>query len=477
MYTSVQEKRKIPMREKHLLWKALLVIYLCSYSVNSNGQGTQAYDPEKTYTAPTDNQVKAKLSQWQDLKFGLFMHWGTYSQWGIVESWSLCPEDYPFTKRTGPYADNWFVYKQAYENLQTTFNPTHFHPEKWADAAKAAGMRYVIFTTKHHDGFCMFDSKYTDYKITSTKTPFSSNPRSNISLEIFNAFRKKDFMTGAYFSKPDWHSEDYWWSYFPPKDRHQSYDKKLYPERWQRFCDFTYYQIEELMTGYGKLDLLWLDGSWAGMDMAPIVGMARQHQPGLLVVDRHGAPEYVNYLTPEQKIPDHYIPVPWETCMTMGRSWSYVEKENYKPARQLIQMLTDIVAKNGNLLLNIGPGPEGDWHEAAYQRLADIGKWMQTNAESIYGTKPFAPYRQDKFAFTKNEKARYVSYLPAEKEMILPATLSFPLTDINHKSHIALLGATQPLKWEFTGDVVTVSIPETVQQQLAGEAVWVFKIN
>lgn len=465
------------MGEKHIIRKALLVIYLCSSTIAGKGQGTQAYDPEKTYTAPTDEQVKASLSHWQDLKFGLFMHWGTYSQWGIVESWSLSPEDYPFTKRTGPYADNWFRYKQAYENLQTTFNPTRFNPDKWADAAKAAGMRYVIFTTKHHDGFCMFDSKYTDYKITSTKTPFSTNPRSNISLEIFNAFRKKDFMAGAYFSKPDWHSEDYWWSYFPPKDRHQSYDKKLYPDRWQRFCEFTYHQIEELMTGYGKLDLLWLDGSWAGIDMAPIVTMARQHQPGLLVVDRHGAPEYVNYLTPEQKIPDHFIPVPWETCMTMGRSWSYIVKENYKPARQLIQILVDIVAKNGNLLLNIGPGPDGDWHEAAYQRLEEIGKWMKTNAESIYGTKPFAPYRQDKWAFTKSETARYISYLPAENENILPATLNLPLTDIHNKAHITLLGVKQLLKWEKTGDVVTVSIPESSRQQVAGAAVWVFKIN
>ncbi len=465
------------MGKQSIIRNTLLVMFWCSSHLSAGSQGTQAYDPEKTYAAPTDDRVKAKLSHWQDLKFGLFMHWGTYSQWGIVESWSLSPEDYPFTKRTGPYAANWFQYKQAYENLQTTFNPVHFNPDKWADAAKAAGMRYVVFTTKHHDGFCMFDTRYTDYKITSAKTPFSSNPRSNISLEIFNAFRKKDFMAGAYFSKPDWHSEDYWWSYFPPKDRHQSYDKKQYPERWQRFCDFTYNQIDELMTNYGALDLLWLDGSWAGINMAPIVTMARKHQPGLIVVDRHGAAEYVNYLTPEQKIPDHYIPVPWETCMTLGRSWSYIEKENYKPSRQLIQMLVDIVAKNGNLLLNIGPGPDGDWHAEAYQRLADIGKWMKVNSESIYDTKPVAPYRQDKWAFTKSEKARYLSYLPAEKENILPATISAPLKDVSRKTGITLLGTEKKLTWEQTGDSITISIPEAVRKQLAGEAVWVFKMN
>lgn len=168
------------MGKQSIIRNTLLVIFWCSSQLSASSQGTQAYDPEKTYAAPTDELVKTKLSHWQELKFGLFMHWGTYSQWGIVESWSLSPEDYPFTKRTGPYAANWFQYKQAYEKLQTTFNPVHFNPDKWADAAKAAGMRYVVFTTKHHDGFCMFDTKYTDYKITSARTPFSSNPRSNI---------------------------------------------------------------------------------------------------------------------------------------------------------------------------------------------------------------------------------------------------------------------------------------------------------
>ena len=152
-----------------------------------------------------------------DYKFGLFMHWGTYSQWGVVESWSICPEDEGWTQRRGPYSANYFEYKKAYENLQTTFNPQNFHPEKWVDAAKNAGMKYVVFTTKHHDGFCMFDTKQTDYKITSPKTPFSTNARSNVAKEIFSAFRKENFLIGAYFSKPDWHNENYWWPTFRRK--------------------------------------------------------------------------------------------------------------------------------------------------------------------------------------------------------------------------------------------------------------------
>ena len=124
------------------------------------------------YVAPSDPLVQQNISKWQDMKFGLFMHWGTYSQWGIVESWSICPEDEGWTQRRGPFSKNYADYVKAYENLQTTFNPVKFAPEKWVGAAKAAGMKYMIFTTKHHDGFSMFDTKETDYKITSKKTPF-----------------------------------------------------------------------------------------------------------------------------------------------------------------------------------------------------------------------------------------------------------------------------------------------------------------
>ena len=175
----------------------------------------QQHNASHEYVVPTDPEVQKKLAAWQDIKFGLMMHWSTYSQWGVVESWSISPEDEGWTQRRGPYSADWYTYLKAYENLQTTFNPTQFNPEKWADAAKDAGMQYVVFTTKHHDGFCMFDTKQTDYKITDKKSPFSSNPRSNVTKEVMNAFREKGFMTGTYFSKPDWHSNDYWWRYFP----------------------------------------------------------------------------------------------------------------------------------------------------------------------------------------------------------------------------------------------------------------------
>ncbi|WP_109674066.1 alpha-L-fucosidase [Dyadobacter jejuensis] len=415
------------------------------------------------YVPPTDPLVQAKLAQWQDVKFGLMMHWGTYSQWGIVESWSLCPEDEGWCERRGPHAHNWYEYKKAYEGIADSFNPVQFDPEKWAVAAKNAGMKYLVFTTKHHDGFAMFDSKYTDYKITNT--PFGKNPKSNVTKEILSAFRKEGFMTGTYFSKPDWNTPSYWWPYFPPKDRNVSYDPKKYPEKWQEFKDFTNNQIQELMTDYGQIDILWLDGGWVrpfssidpniswqksipydqDIDMARIAKLARQKQPGLLVVDRTVTGAYENYVTPEQQVPDHYMPIPWESCMTMGNSWSYVPNDPMKSTHQLVHTLLEIVSKGGNLLLNIGPGPDGTWPQVAYDRLEEIGLWMKDNGQGIYGTKPKAPYRQGKWAFTQKEQTTYAFYL-ADKGEKLPKQLKIEGLTLNSKQKISIAKGSTSLK-------------------------------
>jgi alpha-L-fucosidase len=477
--------------------KTFILFLLCGLGTCLNAQ---VHQMSKSYIAPTDPLVQQKLNNWQDLKFGLFMHWGTYSQWGVVESWSICPEDEGWTQRKGPYGADYNTYKKAYENLQTTFNPTSFNPEKWVKAAKYAGMKYVVFTTKHHDGFCMFDTKQTDYKITSTKTPFSTNPRANVTKEIFSAFSKQNFMIGAYFSKPDWHSEDYWWPYFPPKDRNVNYDPAKHPEHWQKFKDYTFNQIQELMSGdYGKVDILWLDGGWVrpkstidttvdwqkgirfdqNIDMPKIAAAARVKQPGLIVVDRTVAGEYENYTTPEQQVPDAPLDHPWESCITMGNSWSYVPGDHYKSANQVITLLVKIVSRGGNLLMNIGPGPNGDWDPVAYSRLKQIGDWISINGEGIYKSTAIAPYSESNIYYTKAKSSNtiYAFALAKEDKVTLPSTLTFHLKDIKNVKKVSLLGVNKKLKWSLTDNAINVSIPANLQANNTLAEAATFKIE
>ena len=472
--------------------KKLLFIFFAFMFLSVNAQEHTA---SLKYTLPADKLVQAKLSQWGKIKFGLLMHWGTYSQWGVVESWSLCPEDEGWTVRKGPYAMDWYTYKQAYENLQTTFNPVKFNPEKWALAAKNAGMKYVVFTTKHHDGFNMFDTKQSDYKITGTKSPFANNPKANVAKEIFNAFRDQGFMTGAYFSKPDWNTPDYWWKYFPPKDRNVSYDPKKYPEKWDSFKKFTYNQIEELMSDYGKIDILWLDGGWVrpfssvdtsvewqrtithnqDIDMGNIARMARTHQPGLLVVDRTVHGEFENYVTPEQQVPATYLPYPWESCMTLGNSWSYVPNDQYKSSRKVIHLLTEIVSKNGNLLLNIGPAPDGEWDPNAYARLQDIGQWMQVNGEAIYDAEADAALPgQGKWVFTKKQDCIYAIYQLAAKEAI-SEIYKLNINTASPIKKIQILGTDQKIIFKQASTNLSIFTP--VKKLNANTEALVFKIQ
>lgn len=452
------------------------------------------------YVPETDSLVLKKLVKWRDVKFGLLMHWGPYSQWGVVESWSICAEDEGWCRRN---MDNYIEYKKKYEDLKKTFNPVKFDPEKWAKAAKYAGMKYVVFTTKHHDGFCMFDTKLTDYKVTDEACPFHSNPRANIAKEIFQSFRNEGLMTGAYFSKPDWHSEYYWWPNFATPDRNVNYDIETYPERWQKFVDFTHGQIDELMSNFGPMDILWLDGGWVqpmtreevvryinspnykfsriqsqDIDMAGMVKKARAKQPGLIVVDRAVEGKFQNYLTPENQVPDKTLPYPWESCIIMGGGWSYSPNATYRSANNLIHLLVDIVSKGGNLLLNIGPGPDGTWHNDAYDRLKKIGDWMKVNSEAIYNSRPIAPYKEGKVCLTKQSDGTvYAIYLADEDEHTMPSKIWLSTICPAEGAEVSLLGAEVSLKWEKVGEGFYVDIPEQVRKNPPCRHAWVLKVR
>ncbi len=445
-------------------------------SVSAQSLGIEKVERE------TDPVILQKLSQWQDLKFGLLMHWGTYSQWGIVESWSLCSEDEDWCRRK---TKNYVDYCREYTKLKTTFNPVRFNPEQWASAAKYAGMKYVIFTTKHHDGFCMFDTKQTDYKITDSACPFHDNPKANVTREIFNAFRMQGFWTGAYFSKPDWHCNDYWAEEWATPNRNMNYSIKKYPDRWQKYCDFTYNQLQELVSQYGKVDILWLDGGWVdpknGQDinMPKIAAMARNYQPDLLIVDRTVTGKYENYRTPEQEIPDKLLDYPWETCMTMASSWSYVPGDIYKPTNKIIHMLVDIVCKGGNYLLNIGPSPQGEWADSAYARLREIGDWMKINGEALYHSRPVNPFKSEKVCFTSNpDGAIYVIYLADPGETKMPAAIEVKGFQPSAGSTIELLGTKGTLKWKKAADTgFVITIPSGAQKNPPCKHAWTFKIH
>lgn len=450
----------------------------------------------KEYYPETDPIVLKKLQDWQNLKFGLLMHWAPSSQWGIVESWSLCSEDEDWCKRR---TENYTEYRKQYEDLKKTFNPVKFNPAKWANAAEDAGMKYVVFTTKHHDGFCMYDSKFTDYKITNEECPFYSNPKANATKEIFDEFSKKGFMIGAYFSKPDWHSNYFWWQRFATPDRNANYDIAKHSDRWQKFVEFTQNQIDELMTDYGKIDILWLDGCWVryfseddiinerkissshihriqnqDINMPLIAANSRKKQPGLIVVDRAVPGAQQNYLTPENQVPDKILPYPWETCMPITPSWSYEPGLEYKSARKLIHTLVDVVAKGGNFLLNIAPTADGDYEPEAYERLKEIGEWMKLNGEAIYNSHAVHPYKEGKVCFTElSDGTVYAIFLADENESSLPSRISFEKFPISEYSKTELLGSNAEINLHKT----TIEIPESVQQNLPCKYAWTFKIT
>lgn len=489
--------------------KQFLILFLVSISLQIFSQAI--YEDER-YVPETDPLVLEKLDKWQDKKFGLLMHWGSYSQWGIVESWSLCPEDYGWCQRKkGENSQNYFEYKKEYEGLKKTFNPTKFDPSKWATAAKNAGMKYMIFTTKHHDGFSMFDSKYTDYKVTDPECAFSSNPKANITKEIFDAFRKDDMWVGAYFSKPDWNNENYWDPYFPPFDRNVNYDPKLHPEKWEKFTQFTHNQILELLTDYGKVDILWLDGGWVknrdqqnitenydekfsedkkgsgfikhrvisqDIRMDELVVKARKKQPGLIVVDRAVYGKNQNYLTPENRVPEKTLPYPWESCIISGGGWSYTPDAKYMSGRKGIHMLIDVVAKGGNLLLNIAPGPDGTWQQGAYDLLEEYGTWMNVNSSAIYNTKPIAPFKENNICMTQNKDGNvFLLYLAEADETKIPAEIIIKSINPAKGSKIKLLGSKTKLKWVRLDAGFKIIVPEKLRNNPPSNYAWVFEIS
>ena len=427
-------------------------------SITVAAQG-DVYKRSQSYEWPTDPLVVRKLKQWQDLKFGVLIHWGLYAVPGIVESWSICDENWISRDTTKTYQQ----YKEWYWGWCNQFNPTRFEPEQWASTFKNAGMKYMLFTTKHHDGFCMYDSKQTDFTIA--QHAFRDNPKCDILRHVLQAFRNKGFMIGEYYSKPDWHSQDYWWDVYPIKHgRNVNYDIKQWPWRWNAFKKFVHAQTEELLSNYGKIDILWLDGGWVckknqqDIDMPRIASRARELQPGLIIVDRTIHGPYENYQTPERTIPEKQLNYPWESCIPLSNDWGWVRHPAWKTSTKVINTLVEVVAKGGNLVLGVGPTAEGRIQPEAVSRLDSIGQWLQRYGQAIYNTVTTPYYNEGKLWFTvsKNGQQRYAVYALQDHEP-LPKTLSW---QVHTPKSVMLLGTKKRLKMIKTHDgKVIVTLP------------------
>lgn len=421
-----------------------------------------------SYMWPTDSLVLNKIKEWQDLKFGIIIHWGLYSVPGIMESWNLCGEDLDWIKRTPGMT--YEKYKTWYWGLKDSFNPVKFNPDQWADLMQKGGMKYLVFTTKHHEGFNMFDTKQSDFSVMNS--PFGKDPRANLTKHVFDAFRKKNFMIGAYFSKPDWHSEYYWWNYLPTPNRNVNYDIKKHPERWEKFQQFTYKQIEEIMTGYGNIDILWLDGGQVNkrnnqdIRMDKIAAMARTHQPGLIVVDRTVKGEFENYQTPEGEIPETQLDVPWETCMAMN-GWGWQSTDRWaKSLNKIIASLIEVVAKGGNYLLGFGPTGEGEFDKKQTESILAIGKWLDVNGKAIYATRPTKHYNNGNVWFTmdKNGKIMYAIYALPDKQEEVPQVIEWTV-NIPLKKKVYSLQSGRNVKCEIKGDKVKIFLPKNLNRK------------
>lgn len=325
----------------------------------------------------------------QDAGFGLFLHWGIYSVAGIVESWSMkqmASEDDPEIEgRPGKKARGWSV--DDYEALAPDFRALKYDPRHWAETARSAGMQYAVLTTKHHDGFCLWDTKTKEFNSVQI------GPCRDLVGPYVEAMREAGIKVGLYFSLIDWQDEDF--CAMPASRRFSSpkYPHRFEPQAWNRFLERMFAQVRELLTNYGQIDLFFFDvPGWGGERWCAeeLKMMMLDLQPGIICNDR--LPGMGDYTTPEQQVPFEPLEGLWESCMTMNHQWSWSpDQSRYKSAVRLLRTLVDVRFKGGNLLLNVGPAADGLFPEPATERLKALAEWMGHSGESIHGVRRGLP--------------------------------------------------------------------------------------
>ncbi len=330
----------------------------------------------------TEEAKYERLQWWTDARFGMFIHWGIYSQLARHE----------WVKKNERISD------ANYQKYFELFNPDLYNPAEWAKKAKAAGMKYAVITTKHHDGFCMFESAFTDYDIANT--PYGKDAIK----EWVDAFKAEGLKVGFYYSLIDWHHPHYTIDQVHPQSASskEEYDKLNVGRDMNIYRQYLKDQVKEILTKYGTIDILWLDYSFPGQfgkgrddwDAVELVKMVRELQPNILINDRADLKDYQggwDFTTPEQFKVESWPEIdgkriPWETCQTFSGSWGYYRDElTWKDNRQLLGLLIESISKGGNLLLNVGPTARGMFDSRADKALAKMGEWMKYNSRSIYG--------------------------------------------------------------------------------------------
>lgn len=428
--------------------------------------GVHKCSEEESYVWPTDPSVLESLEKFRDMKLGFMTHIGLSNQIGIIESWALSDEIE--RSRWSQWGIDWVdieTFKKQYYGLNKSFNPMRFDPERWANFIARNGFKYSLLPTKHHEGFCLWDTQTTTYKTTDISCPFHAHKHADMFKSLTEELRKHDVAIGAYFSKIDWHDENYW-----PEDFKQSgathkypgYDTEAYPEKWEKFKQFTKTQILEIANNYGPIDIMWLDGAVVGangkwaIDIDEITNEIRKTNPNLIMVDRMCPGFSENYVTPEQRIPKHFMDIPWESCISLGGGFSYGFGEKYKDAFAVTNTFVEILCKGGNLALNIAPQADGKLAQEAICTIEQFGDWVMENAEAIYDTRPIAPYWQNVCGMVQNKEAKKYLFVTWDKdELTTPKYIYFNI-DCNI-THAKYKGIDANVKW--MGNRYRITIP------------------